>query len=373
MRVYKRGPGWWADFAYTDAQGQEQRWRRSLKLPAATPKREVQARAEEIRKGLHALTTLQEHGVYLPLQEQHDAPCPFSGLAKLWLDHQAPHVKRSTLHRYKQTIRLYLAPRFGDHDARTITSLDVRALQSDLASKGYGGNTINHAIARLVGILSVGVEGGWLASNVALKAPRIKIQKEAWDWYTQEETTIFLATVQRTFPHWYPMVLLGFRAGLRPGELLALRWDDVDLRLGEIVVRRTLTIEPEGTRVGSSTKTSKNRRVPLTADAREVLLQNRSLDEQVFASFAGKTTRHNGSLRYVLRRAALAAGMRALRPQDMRHSFASQLISQGVSLKIVAELLGHSSTQTTERFYAHLAPSSLKAAVEHLMPKAVVA
>lgn len=368
MRVYKRGPGWWADFAYTDAQGQEQRWRRSLKLPAATPKREVQARAEEIRKGLHALTTLQEHGVYLPLQEQHDAPCPFSGLAKLWLEHRSVYVGSSSRRSYGLVIKLYLYPTLEHTDAREITPLRVRDLQASLKQQGYSPATINQAVQVLRSILAKGVEGGWLPTNAADKIKPLGRGEDAWDWYTYQETSLFLKHARELYPQWHALMLVGFRTGLRPGELLALQWQDVDLHAQELLVRRTLAKTTEGVMVSNTTKGRRSRRVPLTSDALEVLLEQDRRGPYVFASERGQATRHHSGLAYAMERSAEAAGLRAIRAHDMRHSFAAQLVSAGESIKVVAEILGHRSVQTTE-LYAHLAPSSLKNALASIDPQ----
>ena len=150
------------------------------------------------------------------------------------------------------------------------------------------------------------------------------------------------------------------RTGMRLGELRALRWDDVDLVAGRIVVRYSAWEDIVGT-----PKTDSTREIPLSDDARKALkLHRRPGVLLVFCDKKGEMQPRD-VCNWPLWRACRRAGLRQIGWHVLRHSFASQLIMRGRSLKEVQELLGHTSITMTMR-YAHLAPNVLRDAVQVL-------
>lgn len=154
--------------------------------------------------------------------------------------------------------------------------------------------------------------------------------------------------------HLRPMVLVALNTGLRRGELFSLRWEDVNLPA------KVLTV------VAASAKSGHTRRVPLNTEALAILRtwRDRHPDAKglVFPSLEGERLNNiNRSWRAV----AKAAKLVGFRFHDLRHSFASKLVQQGVDLNSVRTLLGHSEISTT-LIYAHLAPAGLASAVERL-------
>lgn len=148
--------------------------------------------------------------------------------------------------------------------------------------------------------------------------------------------------------------------GLRQGELLKLKWENVDFE------QAVLTI------IGSTTKTGKTRHVPLNEEALFVLRAwksqpgNKSLAGHVFPSIDGAPmTEIGGSWAWLLKRARISK----FRWHDLRHTFASKLVMAGENLNTVRELLGHADYKMTLR-YAHLAPEHKAAAVAKLCPPA---
>lgn len=153
-----------------------------------------------------------------------------------------------------------------------------------------------------------------------------------------------------------PLVLLALNAGLRRGELLQLRWRDLDLQ------RRILTVRGEGA------KTGQTRHVPLNSEATSVLKAWRpTVVDSEWCVFGGSTESTplvavKKTWRGVLKNAKITQ----FRFHDLRHTFASKLVMAGVDLNTVRELLGHKSLLMTLR-YAHLAPEHKAAAVEALV------
>lgn len=149
--------------------------------------------------------------------------------------------------------------------------------------------------------------------------------------------------------HLTPVVLLAMNTGLRRGELLSLRWSDIDLEA------RVLTVRAE------NAKSGRQRHVPLNSEAIKAIKtwSMRNNGREVFGVADVKTAW-----------AALvqAAGLENFRFHDLRHHFASKLVMSGVDLNTVRELLGHSDIKMTLR-YSHLAPDHLAAAVARLTAK----
>lgn len=147
--------------------------------------------------------------------------------------------------------------------------------------------------------------------------------------------------------HLTPLVLLAMNTGLRRGELLALTWDDVDLQGAMLAVRAEVA------------KSGKQRHVPLNTEALEVLVRWRAQGGagRVFGIEDCKNSWRN---------LIVSAQIERFRFHDLRHHFASRLVSQGVDIDTVRVLLGHADIKMTLR-YAHLAPEHLVAAVSKLV------
>ena len=156
------------------------------------------------------------------------------------------------------------------------------------------------------------------------------------------------------------MILVALRTGLRLGELMALQWKDVDLQRAQLRVRRSVTDGIIGT-----PKSGKARDLPLTPSVVRALRKHRHRQGPwVFCQEDG-TLLTDGQCKCPLYRAYDRAGIKRQGWHVLRHSFASHLVMRGVALKVVQELLGHSTIEMTMR-YAHLSPSTLQQAVQEL-------
>lgn len=167
--------------------------------------------------------------------------------------------------------------------------------------------------------------------------------------------------VQSFADHLKPAVLLSMNTGLRRGELLKLKWSNIDFNL------KTLTVE------AATAKDGETRHIPLNEEALTVL--KRWKDQPGVKSiyvFANSDGEPMHDMRTSWERALTMAEIVDFRWHDLRHHFASKLVMAGVDLNTVRELLGHSDYKMTLR-YAHLAPEHKAAAVAKLIPPAVTA
>lgn len=156
------------------------------------------------------------------------------------------------------------------------------------------------------------------------------------------------------------MILIGARTGLRLGELVALRWADVDFAAKRILVRRSIVRGVE-----SSTKSNRERAVDLSTSALSALRAHRhNASEFVFCDDAGQHLTR-GMLHDAIERAGKKAEIGQVGWHVLRHTFASHLAIAGVSLRAIQLLMGHSTIAMTER-YAHLSQESIASAVARL-------
>jgi integrase len=149
-------------------------------------------------------------------------------------------------------------------------------------------------------------------------------------------------------PHLRPIVITALNTGMRVGEILGLRWDEVDFDRGQILVRTSKNGEPRHVEMNG-----------LLADTLRQM-QRRPQNPYVFGSRDGNPY---ADIRKSFKSALAASGIAEFRFHDLRHTFASHLVMNGVDLMTVKELLGHKTIQMTLR-YSHLSQGHKKKAVE---------
>ena len=185
----------------------------------------------------------------------------------------------------------------------------------------------------------------------------LKSERPEFDFLEFNEAERLLAAAHG---EWRTMILTALRTGMRHGELIGLRWEDVDLVAGRITVRQNVVDGKIGT-----PKSGKPREIPLGIDVRTALREHRHLrGPMVFCDMSGELL-GTVDTRLPLWRACKKAGLRQIGWHALRHTFASHLVMRGASMKAVQELLGHSSILMTMR-YAHLAPEVVSETVRLL-------
>jgi integrase len=217
--------------------------------------------------------------------------------------------------------------------------------------------TANRALAVLSRMLNLGVKWGWRDTNPCRGAERNPENKRTRYLSPAEigKLTAALAELPgQQAANIFRMLLL---TGARKGEVLGMRWDDLDLERGV------------WTKPGSTTKQKTEHRAPLSAPALQLLANLSRESEYVFPGLVPGAHRVEvtGQWETVCAAAELvdAEGVKTVRMHDLRHTYGSMLASAGLSLPIIGALLGHSQPATTAR-YAHLMDDPLRAATERV-------
>lgn len=190
--------------------------------------------------------------------------------------------------------------------------------------------------------------------------------------WTAEQIRAFLKVAQADW--YYALYVLAFATGMRKGELLALRWEDVDLEAGALSVRQTLVHMNKAWHLFEPKTDSGRRRLELARDAVDALRLQRArlfteglrASEWCFPSKAGTPTNTQNLVRYSFEKLIAAAGLARIVFHAIRHSAASLWLAAGEHPKIVQERLGHASIGITMDTYSHVLPSAHKAAAERI-------
>jgi integrase len=281
--------------------------------------------------------------------------------------HAAVENKHSERKSKRSILDCHLLPAFGDLSLDAIGPLQIAAYKAEKlkpadGSKGLTPKTVNNHLTVLRKCLVLAKEWGRLA--VVPTVGFLRVKKPEIDFFTFDEAARILAGAESG--PWYVMILCGLRAGLRQGELLELRWDDVDLVKGVLRIRRAIY---DG--VIDVPKGGRTREVPMGDELRAALrdLPSRFAGGLVWPGEGGRN-QTKGEAKWPLWRACKRAGLRRIGWHVLRHTFASHLVMRGVPLKAVQELLGHATIDMTMR-YAHLAPDVSREAVKLLDTPAV--
>jgi integrase len=352
MFIRKLNGVWYLDFYYFDPSTlQRRRCRRSTGLGATRSNRQsALAMAAQVRSVLLQPTkAAQPEGQGKPPGEPRKR-APFSGFAKLFYDnHAVPTLRPSTIRAYEQIIRVHLHPCFGDTDLRDICVETVERFRARQL-KGRSAKTVNNQLSLLSTIFAKAVQWGYCETN-PVRGSMLKVPETEMMFWESRDQEAFLREVCEGYPGWAPFFVTALFTGMRLGELLALSWRDVSFDRDQILVRRSFS---HGALTG--TKSGKGRALPMHPRVKAALLAHRHLKGRlIFCDGKGGYLRRD-MVKGPMERSIRRAGVPRIRIHDLRHTFASQAVIQGVPLPQVQQWLGHADIRTTMR-YAHLAPA----------------
>lgn len=267
--------------------------------------------------------------------------------------------KRPWGHRRDTDAIRHLRGYFSGRELRGIKAADVRGYVEHRRVALVCNTTINRELCVLSAAINYARrEWEWEIPN-AVSGRKLKEPEGRMRWITQAEAErlIHAAQLEPQAAHLPDFVCIALHTGMRKGELLGLEWRRVDLQA--VLVH----LEP------GNTKTGKRRSVPLNKVAREAILnrmrfraQHAPASPSVFAHRDGQRIQ---DVKKAFANACQRAGITDFRIHDLRHTCAAWLVSAGVSLAEVRDLLGHTTIKMTER-YAHLAPENVRVAVSVL-------
>ena len=197
-----------------------------------------------------------------------------------WLaDSVSDTVKATTFERYEQIVRLHLKPAFGRVKLKALTPAHVRGLYREKLEAGSSARTVRYVHTTLHKALKQAMMDGLIPRNVTESVKPPQQTREEMCPLTPEQAKLLLQAAHEAGDRLEALYVLAIHTGLRQGELLGLKWDDVDLEDGSLQVRRTLTMTKDGPVLTSPKTTGSRRSVKLTGKAIEAL--KRHLERQL--------------------------------------------------------------------------------------------
>ena len=294
-----------------------------------------------------------------------------------WLtDSVQDTVRATTFERYEQITRKHIIPEIGRMKLKALTPAHVRGLYRKRLEDGLSPRTVQYVHITLHKALKQAVRDGLIPRNAteAVRPPQVR-KEEIRPLSPEQAKVLFEAARGDRLEALY---VLAVTTGLRQGELLGLKWDDVDLEAGTLQVRRTLTTAKGGP-VLSAPKTKGSRRtVKLSQTALQALRSHleRQLGEidragdlwrengLIFASEVGEPLDRHYTTKHRFKPLLKRAGLPEIRFHDLRHTCATLLLSKNVNPKIVSEMLGHATIAITLDTYSHVLPTMQESAAK---------
>ena len=364
-----------ANHAGTSHKRKDGRWEWKVSLSDGRRKSFYGRTQTEARNRAKAALADMDNGVDISVKDPTVAQ-----FLNRWLEETAAdRVRPSTLRSYQGHINVHIVKHLGSTKLRSLTPQSVNRMLTTIIANGASPTTANRIRATLRTALTSAVRCGMVARNVAALSDARKEFKVRIKPMQLKEILVFLKATEQD--RHGPLFHLAIATGLRQGELFALRWkSDIDLTRGVVIVNHTAAPGKDGKITFGPTKTEQSRRViRLTDSAITALTRQRQLvhrlqllateswtdHDLVFPSKTG-TFLDGSNVRAVLQRALKRAGLADQRFHDLRHATASLLLSEGLDLFSVKEILGHSQIHLTANTYGHLSQKTSEEAASRL-------
>jgi len=319
----------------------------------------------------------------------------FTEFSDIWMEKYAVgggEIRPSTLATYRGFFRNQLLPAFGDKDLGSISVEDAQGFKAEMLKRGkkvkkngrlqempLSPQTVKHLLRLLRQMLNHAIDWGYLKHNPVKKVKDPKIPRGEMDCLTLAEVQLLLEKVPDGC---YALFLVAITGGLRIGEILAMRWANLDRGQGRYFVKETWLRSREGRpAVFGEPKTESSRApVDLIPEALTALKKHRSWQAEkilaggkdyknqdlIFATALGGPLDDRHFEQRVFHKALADAGLRRIRFHDLRHTTASLLIAQNESPKYIQKQMRHASIEITFDRYGHLLPEARQEATLRL-------
>jgi integrase len=356
-------------------QRKDGRWVASITLEGHKRKEFYGKTRKEVQEKLKVALRELEQGALVTGPQQ-----TVSQYLNEWLKVHKQAVRPRTYERYEAIVRLHLAPTLGKIPLQKLTGQHLQRLYTEKLESGLSSTTVSAIHNMLHTALDKAIKLGILTRNVCeTVSPPRKTHKEM-NPLTPEQIHQLLEAA-KGHPQ-EALFILALATGMRRGELLGLKWQDINFERGVLQVRRALTRMPTGLGYQETEpKTKKSRRsIVLIAFAIEALKKHRAKQlemklaagdtweehDYVFCAPAGKHLNPGYDVLVQLKKLLKKAGLPDVRFHDLRHSTATLLLSKGTHPKVVQEILGHSVISMTLDTYSHVLPTMQKDAMQGL-------
>lgn len=344
MSVFKRGSRWCYDF-----------WVNGKRYRGSIPEARVKAKAERAENAIRDQVYEGKYG-----KQETPAPLLRDFITDTFLPWSKAN-KRTWVHDEFRSRPLIEA--LGDKTMDEISPILIEKYKRDRrASKTARGgqrapSTVNRELELLSKVFSLAIDQGLSIPNPCRKVKRFREDNERNRYLSDQEEARLLSVLTGSRASLRPVVILAIHTGMRRGELLSLRWANVDFARGLIHVMNSRR---------EQTKSGHSRSIPMNRVARRELLGlHRESGKTEYVFFNKTTKKPRTDVKTAFHSACVAAGLDDLRFHDLRHTAATRLADAGIGTRAIMALLGHRCIQTSAR-YTHATDEGLRRAVEAL-------
>ncbi|MFC0188196.1 tyrosine-type recombinase/integrase [Fictibacillus aquaticus] len=295
--------------------------------------------------------------------------------------HYRSSVRPGTLERAEHMLKNHITPAFGHAMMKNLKPLHFQRFYAEKSEAGLSPGTIKGMHTFLVTAMEMAVTWELLPNNPARRAKPPKQQQHTISVWSHEESEMFLQHAKGVSSY-YLIFLVALYTGMRKGEILGLRWDDIDFEAKTIYVNQSLTYSLKELRI-SEPKTKSSKRAILTPvhvlqELKKHRLRQKEIklklgtgyDNALAEKYVFTTSKGNFIYPQVLNKALVKLckelELSPIRFHDLRHTHATMLLSLGVNPKIVSERLGHTSIVITLDTYSHVLPAMQEEMVTNL-------
>ena len=349
------------------------RWTARISLPAGRRKDFFGKTRQEVASKLAAATKQRQDGLPVVAERQ-----TVEGFLRSWLESARPSLRPRTYETYEMILRLHVVPQIGKHRLARLSPQHLQTLYADRLGAGLSSQTVRKVHAVVHRALHQATRWNLVVRNVADLVIPPRLQRHEMSTLNEAQARALLEAAAGD--RLEALYVLAMTTGMRRGELLALRWEDVNLDDGSLSIRGSLHRSREGFTIAEPKTAGSRRHVALgrlavdalrrhrVHQAEERLLHGSRWENQdlVFANELGRPIEATNLIRRSFAPMLARAGLPRIRFHDLRHSAATLLLGQGIHPKIVSERLGHSRVGTTLDLYSHVTPHMQREAANAL-------
>jgi integrase len=268
---------------------------------------------------------------------------------------------------YENCLRKRIIPKLGQYRLSRVTTILIQSFIDSLKEEGLSDSTIKKYLEIIRNSLEYAIDFNLLSTNPAIKVKLPKSNKKEMKVWSQEEANGFLKKAKDD--PCFIVFQLALSTGMRQGEILGLRWKDINIEKGMLYIQQTLSQDGKTFIAGAKTKSSirainlssstikylRERRINIAKDKlRYGPLYN---DNDLIGCTQHGTPLNPANIRRSFNRIIKQADLPKIRFHDLRHTHATLLLAQGVNVKVISERLGHSNIKVTLDTYSHVLPT----------------
>lgn len=351
----------------------DERWEARVTLPGGKQRSFYGKTREDARRKLTAALRARDTGSLVGLDERQTV----RQYLTIWLETLRAAVRPRTHARYAQAIRTHIVPALGSIRLTKLSAQHLQRFYAEKLASGLAPATVAHLHAIMHRALDAAARLDLVTRNVADLVTPPRAARHEMHFLTVEQAQALLTGVRGD--RLEALYILALVIGARQGELLALRWQDVDLDAGTLRIEHTLHFERAGMWRLAAPKTERSRRlIEVPSRAVEALRTHRTrqLAERlqmgeawgqydfVFTNVIGDPLRGTHLLERHFLPLLEHLELPRIRWHDLRHTCVSLAVRQGVPVPTISQMLGHSTPSMTYDVYAHVLPGMQKAATQ---------